>query len=147
MSEPTIQAVQLDDGTIIYVEVRQPVTFADQPAPVKRSGELSRGDLGGEAKGLREFKEQLMGALPKPPSIEQTILSYTNVALNALKNVSSANVNKVTLEFGIKVGGKMGIPFVTEGTAESNLKVTVECSFPVKDPAKDPVKSQDKQES
>lgn len=132
MSEPTIQAVQLDDGTMIYVEVRQPVTFADQSvaAPVVDGGELSREDLGGDAKGLREMKDRLIGALPKLPSIEQTILSYTNVALNALKNVSSANVNKVTLEFGIKVGGKMGVPFVTEGTAESNLKVTVECSFP-----------------
>lgn len=132
MSEPTIQAVQLDDGTMIYVEVRQPVTFADQSvvASVVDGGELSREDLGGDAKGLREMKDRLIGALPKLPSIEQTILSYTNVALNALKNVSSANVNKVTLEFGIKVGGKMGVPFVTEGTAESNLKVTVECSFP-----------------
>jgi hypothetical protein len=52
--------------------------------------------------------------------------------LNALKNVAVANVDKVTLEFGIKVGGKMGVLFETEGTEESNLKVTVECSFPVK---------------
>jgi hypothetical protein len=76
------------------------------------------------------MKDRLISTFPKPPSSEQTILSYTNVALNALKNVATANVNKVTLEFGIKVGGKMGIPFVTEGTAESQLKVTVECSFP-----------------
>lgn len=131
MSEPTIQAVQLDDGTMIYVEVRQPVSFA-----ADSSSEVE----GGDAKGLREVKDRLIGALPKPPSIEQTILSYTNVALNALKHVSSANVNKVTLEFGIKVGGKMGIPFVTEGTAESNLKVTVECSFPAKKEAGDHAK-------
>jgi hypothetical protein len=140
MSEPTIQAVQLDDGTMIYVEVRQPVSFAADSSPEVAGAELSREDLGGDAKGLREVKDRLIGALPKPPSIEQTILSYTNVALNALKHVSSANVNKVTLEFGIKVGGKMGIPFVTEGTAESNLKVTVECSFPVKKETGDNVK-------
>jgi len=140
MNKPTIQALQLDDGTMIYVEVRQPVTFAVEPEPLIESGELSREDFGGDAKGLREVKDRLIGAFPKPPSIEQTILSYTNVALNALKNVSSANVNKVTLEFGIKVGGKMGVPFVTEGTAESNLKVTVECSFPVKKESGDNVK-------
>ena len=34
--------------------------------------------------------------------------------LNALKNVAVMKVNKVTLELGIKVGGKMGISFVTE---------------------------------
>ncbi len=131
MSEPTIQAVQLDDGTMIYVEMQQTNDFAPAPPPV-RSGELSREDLGGSAKGIKEMKDAALGALPKRPSIEQTILSYTSVALNALKNVSSANVDKVTLEFGIKVGGAMGIPFVTQGTAESNLKVTVECSFPNK---------------
>jgi hypothetical protein len=140
MREPTIQAVQLDDETTIYVEVRQPETFADDSLPEVEGRELSREDVGGDAKGLREVKDRLIGALPKPPSIEQTILSYTNVALNALKNVSSANVNKVTLEFRIKVGGKMGVPFVTEGTAESNLKVTVECSFPAKKELGDNVK-------
>jgi len=130
MNEPTVQAVQLDDGMTIYVEVRQPVIFANEsisePANAKR--EFSREDFGGASKGLQD----VLNVMPKRPSVEQTILSYTSVALNALKNVSSANVDKVTLEFGIKVGGKMGVPFVTEGTAESNLKVTVECSFPKK---------------
>ena len=130
MNEPTVQAVQLDDGMTIYVEVRQPVTFANEPIfePANTKREFSREDFGGDSKGLQD----MLNVLPKKPSVEQTILSYTSVALNALKNVSSANVDKVTLEFGIKVGGKMGVPFVTEGTAESNLKVTVECSFPKK---------------
>jgi hypothetical protein len=129
-----IQAVTLDDGMVIYVEVREPVAFADapipEPAPESANGEreFSREDFGGASKGLSD----ILKVLPKRPSIEQTILSYTSVALNALKDVSSANVDKVTLEFGIKVGGSVGVPFVTEGTAESNLKVTVECSFPKK---------------
>jgi hypothetical protein len=41
-----------------------------------------------------------------------------------------ANVDKVTLEFGIKVAGEAGVTYVTKDTAESNLKITVECSFP-----------------
>lgn len=32
---------------------------------------------------------------------------------------------EVTLEFGIEVGGKAGIPFVTEGSATANFKVSV----------------------
>jgi hypothetical protein len=123
----SLQAIQLDDDTTIFVEVRQPVSLEPEPKANTQS-ELSREDLGGTAKGLKD----VLNTLTKPPSMEQTILAYTNMALNALKNVSTANVNKVTLEFGIKVGGKMGVPFVTEGTAESNLKVTVECSFPQK---------------
>ncbi|MBD2305435.1 hypothetical protein H6G17_07900 [Chroococcidiopsis sp. FACHB-1243] len=46
-----------------------------------------------------------------------------------------ANVDKVTLEFGIKVAGEAGIPYVTKGTTQSNLKITVECSFPKTDNA------------
>jgi hypothetical protein len=50
--------------------------------------------------------------------------------LNAFKQIGTANIDKVTLEFGIKVGAEAGIAFITKGTAESNLKITVECSFP-----------------
>lgn len=47
MSESTIQAVQLDDGTTIYIEVRQPINFAVEPevVPKVESRELSREDL------------------------------------------------------------------------------------------------------
>ncbi|MEB3216409.1 MAG: CU044_2847 family protein [Nostocales cyanobacterium 94392] len=40
------------------------------------------------------------------------------------------SVDKVTLEFGIELGGEAGVPYVTKGTAKSNMKITVECSFP-----------------
>jgi hypothetical protein len=60
----------------------------------------------------------------------EKFLFYGNGLLNALKNVAAVNMNKVTLELRIKVGGKMGVLFVTEGTAESHLKVGVKCSFP-----------------
>jgi hypothetical protein len=63
-------------------------------------------------------------------ALEGTIRAYTNYTLKAFQQVANANINKVTLEFGIKVGGKAGIPYITEGSADCNLKVTVECSFP-----------------
>jgi Trypsin-co-occurring domain 1 len=55
-------------------------------------------------------------------------LSCRNALVNVLKNMAMENMNKVTMELGIKVGGKMGIPFVC-GVAESNLKMMVECLF------------------
>ncbi|MDP8964755.1 MAG: hypothetical protein M3O33_12375 [Cyanobacteriota bacterium] len=64
--------------------------------------------------------------------IQKTIHAYTVYTLNAFKKVAIANVNKVTLEFGIELGGEAGVPYVTKGTAKSNLKITVECSFPDK---------------
>lgn len=63
-------------------------------------------------------------------AIQGTIRAYTIYSLNASKKVAIANVDKVTLKFGIEVGGEAGVPYVTKGTAKSNLKITVECSFP-----------------
>ncbi len=127
--------LQLDDGTSIYVETSDtPIEKAPVPQTDK---ELTRAELGKESKGLREFLSGAGSATQTQEpivqsfqAVEGTIRAYTNYTLNAFKKVASANVDKVTLEFGIKVGGKAGIPYVTEGTAESNLKITVECSFP-----------------
>jgi hypothetical protein len=62
-------------------------------------------------------------------AIDGTIRTYTTYTMNAFKDMATANVESVTLEFGLKVGGEAGVPYVTKGTAESNLKITVHCSF------------------
>ncbi len=46
------------------------------------------------------------------------------------RKVAIANIDEVTLEFGIELGGEAGVPYVTKGTAKSHLKITVKCSFP-----------------
>nr|WP_176453085.1 CU044_2847 family protein [Pseudanabaena sp. SR411] len=43
-----------------------------------------------------------------------------------------ANIDKVTLKFGIKIAGEAGILYITKSSVESNLETTVECSFPKK---------------
>ena len=63
-------------------------------------------------------------------AMQGMIRSYTSYTLNAFRQMAGAQVDKVTLEFGIKVAGEAGLPYVTKGTADANLKVTVECSFP-----------------
>ncbi|NEP03002.1 MAG: hypothetical protein F6K58_31010 [Symploca sp. SIO2E9] len=134
--------LQLEDGTVIYLETKEDIQVTEDNVEVpSNSKEVTRADLGKESKGLREFLTGNQGsnstatspqeqALQSFKAIEGTIKAYTNYTLNAFRKVAVANIDKVTLEFGIKVGGKAGIPYVTEGTAESNLKITVECSFP-----------------
>jgi hypothetical protein len=117
--------IKLDDGTIIYMEAKEEIQLVSPP---EATGEVTRGDLGRRAEGSPA--EQVMQSFR---AIEGTIRAYTNYTLNAFGQVASANIDKVTLEFGIKVGGKAGIPYVTEGSADCNLKVTVECSFPPQD--------------
>jgi hypothetical protein len=62
--------------------------------------------------------------------IHKKIRGYTKLALGAFKNFSEAEVEEVTIKFGIKLGGKTGIPFVTEGSAESNFEFEVKCKLP-----------------
>ena len=111
--------ITLDDGAVIYIEVAEDVeTPSDSLDSYPPEGATRT------AKGAGKHVAKSFHAM------QGTIRAYTHYTLNAFKHLSGANVDKVTLEFGIKVAGEAGVPYVTKGTAESNLKITVECSFP-----------------
>ncbi|MEI1377571.1 CU044_2847 family protein [Nostoc sp. UHCC 0926] len=57
---------------------------------------------------------------------------YTIYTFSAFKDFNTAEIEEVKLTFGIKLGGKAGIPYITEGSAESNLQIEVKCKFPEK---------------
>lgn len=109
----------LNDGTVIYVETSDEFSPLITP-PATGTGEGTTRT----AKGLGDQVNRNFHAM------QATIQAYTSYTLDSFKHLAGANVNKVTLEFGIKIAGEAGVPYVTKGTAESNLKVTVECSFP-----------------
>lgn len=119
--------IRLEDGTEIYMEATEDVVAPDSaPAPsLDPYAETTR-----TAKGwnMTDPTTQVHAA-QSFKAIEGTIRTYTSYTMNAFKDMATANVEKVTLEFGLKVGGEAGVPYVTKGTAESNLKITVECSF------------------
>ena len=124
--------IELEDDTVIYMEVQEDIELVPEESTVEEEErELTRGDLGKEEKGIwgvsRSPQEQINQNFK---AIEGTIRAYTNHTLKAFRKIGSGNIDKVTLEFGVKVGGKAGIPYVTEGSAESHLKIVVECSFP-----------------
>ena len=54
---------------------------------------------------------------------QNKICDYAKLAVGAFKNLADAE--EVTVKFGIKLGGKTGIPFLTEGSAESNFEIEV----------------------
>lgn len=54
---------------------------------------------------------------------QNKIRNYAKLAVGAFKNIPDAE--EVTVKFGIKLGGKTGIPFLTEGSAESNFEIEV----------------------
>lgn len=112
-----LKSIELDSGAVIMVESEE-VEAIDQPVNYQTTEQTLT------SKGV------LDNAVEQFNSIQDTIRDYTTYTLKAFQDMANANVNKVTLEFGIKIGGEAGIPYITKGTAESNLKITVECSFP-----------------
>lgn len=121
---PQLVPLQIDQNTLIYLEVGPGPQMAG-PAP---GGDPTRGDLGLGSKGaLTETARQAMASFT---ALETTLKTYTQGVLNAFTDLGAANVNQVKLEFGVNLAGEAGVPYITRGTAECSLKITVECSFP-----------------
>jgi Trypsin-co-occurring domain 1 len=120
--------IKLDDNTIIYIEVTEdvsvPIISTEEPTSDEEEALVDKG-VSPDQVGQKMMQNFL--------AIQNTIRAYTVYTLNAFKQIPVANVNKVTLEFGIEMGGEAGVPYVTKGTAKSNMKITVECSFPKED--------------
>jgi hypothetical protein len=115
-----IQPIQLDENTIIYVEVTEDVDIPAHGLNITNSDEEEESAT---TRGPREdFQKHISG-------LQNTIFTYTNYTLAAFKKVAVANIDKVTLEFGVEIGGEAGIPYITKGTAKTNLKIQVECTF------------------
>jgi Trypsin-co-occurring domain 1 len=76
-----------------------------------------------------EYKDVRTDAIARMQQARQMIRGYTMYALSAFKDFDTAEIEEITLKFGIKMGGKAGIPYITEGSAESNLEIEVKCKF------------------
>jgi hypothetical protein len=57
-----------------------------------------------------------------------TVRGYSQMVISSVKDGLNdvLTPTKVTMEFGLQAGGETGIPFVTKGTAQANVKVTIE---------------------
>ncbi|AFY34692.1 CU044_2847 family protein [Calothrix sp. PCC 7507] len=120
--------IKLDDNTIIYIEASEDVEFTlVNPETTSEEEDEEEEALVGKGMSPVEIRQKMIQNFQV---IHSTIQAYTVSSLNAFKQIPISNVDKVTLEFGIELGGEAGIPYVTKGTAKSNMKITVECSFP-----------------
>ncbi|MBD2388021.1 CU044_2847 family protein [Cylindrospermum sp. FACHB-282] len=105
--------IELEDGTLIYIEA------VDDSKPT--IGEAKRGLISTEP------QKQLAQSFQ---AIQKTVRAYTVYTIGAFKNLAIAEVSEVSLEFGVKVNVSTGVPFIAQGTADCNVKITVKCVFP-----------------
>lgn len=66
----------------------------------------------------------------KLTDIHHMIQGYAEYALGAFKNLSSAEVEEITLKFNIKVSAEGGLPILVSGKTESDFAIEVKCKFP-----------------
>jgi Trypsin-co-occurring domain 1 len=100
------------NGTVILVEVEeQRISVEGVGAP---QGELAGVDE--HIQKLADFGESL---------------TATCVALHGAMKKATQKVgpNEMQLEFGLKLGGEAGVPFVAKGKAEANFLVRLTWSF------------------
>ncbi|MDJ0902165.1 MAG: CU044_2847 family protein [Xenococcus sp. MO_188.B8] len=96
------------DGSKIYIQYDE-----------EESDELEAvGFIDDIAERTEKFKE----------ATTSTIKGYAATVLGAVKTSLTGDQapDKIQLEFGLQAGGETGVPFVTKGTAQANVKVTIE---------------------
>lgn len=111
----TVKAVELDNGQWIYMQVDENLTVIPATSTAL--------DNGFERKGL--------GDTPKViTKLGDMIRAMTDVAANAVKDSALGNMEKITLEFSVTLGGELAIPLVTSGKAEGAVNISVEFTKP-----------------
>jgi hypothetical protein len=131
-----IAPIRLPNGTIAYMEVDEDVELVggardgpdtpespDRTAPSRRGGEL----------GMRGGGALLEAAAERVQDLTDALEGIVAMIPAAFKHAAGAEIQKVTLSFGIKMGGEAGIPYFTKGTAEGNIAIEVECRYPTAD--------------
>lgn len=112
--------IEQEDGEIRTIEISE--SDDDQS--------VNTGDSDRESYGIKE------DAIAHLQDIHETIRLYTRYAIGAFKNLGDAQVEEVTLKFGLKIGGEAGIPILTKASAESNFEIQVKCKFPTQPTAR-----------
>lgn len=125
-----LQAIEMEDGTVIFVETVEEI---EVPEVVEEAieQEVRRGGEKGASQNVAKAASQVSESFVQ---IQNTVKTYTKYTLNAFRDAALADVKKVTLEFGVNVSGEGGVPYIATGTVGCNLKITVECGFPERNP-------------
>lgn len=113
---PKIKAIELASGQWVYVQVNESITLAP-PSFAADDDDDGFVRKGGSTPSYAHKAVDKLGDI---------IRAMSDTAAQALKDSSLGNVEKVTLEFGVTLGGEIGIPYITSGNAEGAVSVTVE---------------------
>jgi hypothetical protein len=121
MSEGQAQSLMIQDGDEkleIAIYTKNPVDFQPREVPPDSKEDEY------ESKGGKDV------AIASMQEVHKHIRLYTKYAIGAFKNFAGADIEEINLKFGLKIGGKTGVPMLTEGSGEANFEIEVKCKFP-----------------
>jgi Trypsin-co-occurring domain 1 len=129
----TIRPYTIQDGDetyTVYIETHD-ADILDTPSDPVRGGRITEEDesYGGPLRGNRPSPSSEQAQLVQLHEINQTIRNYSRFIIGAFKGLSGAEIQELNFKFGIKMGGKVGIPVLSECSAEGNFEVEVKCTF------------------
>lgn len=117
---PQVKPVKLPNGNVVLMEVDETIQMPDLSS-------FSQIDDDDDGLGGKSWNDNAAEAIQ---DLAGTVKALATSIPDAFKDAAGANVEKITLTFGVKLGGEAGIPFVTKGSMEGNIEIEVECTFP-----------------
>ncbi len=96
----------------LFMEAAEPLDLPDTPT--------SNDDDEYERMGINDVKVKLS-------DVHNKLQNYARYAIGAFQNVPFADVEEITLKFGIKVSGSTGIPVLTHDSVEGDFHIEIKC--------------------
>ncbi|PZO47486.1 MAG: hypothetical protein DCF15_18970 [Phormidesmis priestleyi] len=96
----------------LFIEAAESLALPDTPT--------ANDDDEYERMGINEVKVQLS-------EVHAKLQNYARYAIGAFQNVPFADVEEITLKFGVKVSGSTGIPILTHGSVEGDFHIEIKC--------------------
>lgn len=59
--------------------------------------------------------------------VHSKLKNYAHYAIGAFQNLPFADIEEITLKFGIKISGSTGIPVLTHGSAGGDFHIEIKC--------------------
>lgn len=122
-----LHPIELDDGTTIYIQAQTNSVVPDEATAIDHKLDFL-------VEAPPEDRDRIFGLEKLNPqqqseALKNTIQGYTKHIVQSFKELALAEVKEIALEFGVNIGAESGIPYIANGKAECNLKISVKCEF------------------
>lgn len=105
----SLTKIEMEDGTAMYVEYEEVKDNKLRAASMRKKI---------DSKQRLEMMKDVTSS---------TLSVFKNSVVDQIKNeaIEGVKPKSISLDIGLQFGGEIGVPYVTKGSAEANLKVSI----------------------